>query len=268
MGSCSEARRKSPEEAVVRGSVAEQPNPSRCARALGSFHQVAPPPAARTHRRLRLSTPPATRTSRRQPLLASFQQNAATRRHSPSRSEQPRPPSILISDRCRRSGSGLPSRKSYRLQLLPAYRLRPFASSAQPTDALVPVASSQSVEQKMKRNGDIKSFFWNYEAAKRKKAAAEEQLEYEYIVSNIEDEAVLPPPLVHSAEIVVDIEDEAFHSDVEIESDSENEVASPQHPCARPYNIQRLPPDPGERIPISAYDVDDQVGSYSCGKGQ
>ena len=37
------------------------------------------------------------------------------------------------------------------------------------------------------------------------------------------------------------IEDEAVHS-----------------PCARPYNIQRLPPGPGERIPISQYDVDDQ----------
>ncbi|XP_044392580.1 uncharacterized protein [Triticum aestivum] len=120
------------------------------------------------------------------------------------------------------------------LQLLPAYRRRPFASSSQPTDALVPAASSQSVEPKMKRNGDIKSFFWNYEASKRKKAAAEEQPEYEDIVSNIEDEAVLPPPLVHSAEIVVDIEDEAFHSNAKIESDSEDEAASPQHPCARP----------------------------------
>ncbi|XP_037489948.1 uncharacterized protein LOC119368948 [Triticum dicoccoides] len=169
-----------------------------------------------------------------------------------------RPPPIFIPDRCRRSGSGLPSRRSYRLQLLPAYRLRPFASSSQPTDTLVQVASSQSVELKMKWNGDIKSFFWNYEAAKRKNVAAEEQPEYEDALSNIEDEAVLPPPLVHFAEIEVDIEDEAFHSDAEVESDSEDEVASLQHPCARPYNIQRLPPDPGERIPISEYDVDDQ----------
>ena len=30
------------------------------------------------------------------------------------------------------------------------------------------------VESKMKRNGDIKSFFQNYEAAKRRKVAAEE----------------------------------------------------------------------------------------------
>ena len=110
------------------------------------------------------------------------------------------------------------------------------------------------VEPKMKMNGDIQSFFRNYEAAKRKKVAAEEQPED--IVSNIEDEAVHNPPPVHSAEIEFDIEDEAVHSDAEIESDSEDEAV--HSPCARPYNIQRLPPNPGERIPISAYDVDDQ----------
>ncbi|XBI34910.1 hypothetical protein VPH35_120661 [Triticum aestivum] len=106
----------------------------------------------------------------------------------------------------------------------------------------------------MKSNGDIQSFFQNYEAAKRRKVAAEEQ--HEDIVSNIEDEAVHSPPPVHSAEIEFDIEDEAVHSNAEIESHSEDEAV--HSPCARPYNIQRLPPDPGERIPISEYDVDDQ----------
>uniref|UniRef100_A0A8R7QJ65 Uncharacterized protein n=1 Tax=Triticum urartu TaxID=4572 RepID=A0A8R7QJ65_TRIUA len=105
----------------------------------------------------------------------------------------------------------------------------------------------------MKRNGGIQSFFRNYEAAKRRKVVAEEQPEY--IVSNIEDEAVHSPPPVHSAEIEFDIEDEAVHSNAEIESDSQDEAV--HSPCARPYNIQWLPPDSGERIPILEYDVDD-----------
>ncbi|KAE8805221.1 Serine/threonine-protein kinase ATM [Hordeum vulgare] len=105
----------------------------------------------------------------------------------------------------------------------------------------------------MKRNGDIKSFFQNYEA-KTRKVAAQEQHEPD----------IDPPPLppLHSdSEIDTDIYSPPVHSDLEIDIDIDDEAPrqpSPQHPNARSYNIQRLPTDPGERIPISEYDVGDQ----------
>ena len=79
--------------------------------------------------------------------------------------------------------------------------------------------------------------------AKTRKVAAEEQPEPEDTGTHCPDS---PPPVHSDAEIDIDIDDEAPRQ------------PSPQHPHARSYNIQRLPPDPGERIPISEYDVDDQ----------
>jgi hypothetical protein len=102
----------------------------------------------------------------------------------------------------------------------------------------------------MKRNGDIKFFFWNYEA-KTRKVAAEEQPEPD----------IDPPPVHSDAEIGIDIDPPPVYSDAEIDIDIDDEAPrqpSPQHPHARSYNIQRLPPDPGERISISDYDVNDQ----------
>ena len=70
-----------------------------------------------------------------------------------------------------------------------------------------------------------------------------------------------PPPVHFDAEIYIDIDPPPVHSDAEINIDIDDEAPrqpSPQHPHARSYNIQRLPPDPGERIPISDYDVNGQ----------
>ena len=90
----------------------------------------------------------------------------------------------------------------------------------------------------MKRNGDIKSFFRNYEA-KTRKVAAEEQPEPD----------IDPPPVHSDAEIGIDIDPPPVYSDAEIDIDIDDEAPqqpSHQHPHARSYNIQRLPPDPGK----------------------
>ena len=67
----------------------------------------------------------------------------------------------------------------------------------------------------MKRNGDIKSFFWNYEAKTRKVAAPHEE----------QPEPDIDPPLVHSnAEIDIDIDPPPIHSDAEIDIDVDDEA--------------------------------------------
>ncbi|XP_044971851.1 uncharacterized protein LOC123439174 [Hordeum vulgare subsp. vulgare] len=105
----------------------------------------------------------------------------------------------------------------------------------------------------MKRNDDIKSFFLNYEAKTRKVAAQEQHK------PDIDPPPL--PPLHLDSEIDIDIYSPPVHSDLEIDIDIDDEAPrqpSPQHPNARSYNIQRLPTNPGERIPISEYDVGDQ----------
>ena len=83
----------------------------------------------------------------------------------------------------------------------------------------------------MKRNSQIASLFKKHEAKK--------------MVVEVDDSA---PPI---------------QSDCEIESETEMEEPtpnppSPQQPSARSYDSHFLPHDPGERIPISRYAVNDQ----------
>ncbi|XP_037462419.1 serine/arginine repetitive matrix protein 1-like [Triticum dicoccoides] len=146
----------------------------------------------------------------------------------------------------RRWSSFSPSRRGHRPSRLPCRgaveptrtrRPPPLRSPEDllpPPDALLSSGPSRStaprpgrglVELKMKRNGDIKSFFRNYEA-KTRKVAAEEQPEPD----------IDPPPVHSDAEIGIDIDPPPVYSDAEIDIDIDDEAPqqpSPQHPHAR-----------------------------------
>ena len=93
----------------------------------------------------------------------------------------------------------------------------------------------------MKRNGDIRSFFCK--AAKKPAAAALNPT---------------PPPV----ETVVEEQNREDRAEVEEIADPSPPLASspPPPPASKPpvYDINLLPYDPGERLPIKDYHVNDQ----------
>src|SRR6185312_12320995 len=95
----------------------------------------------------------------------------------------------------------------------------------------------------MKRNGDIASLFRKHEA---KKLAA----------------ASSPPPA--PATKVIEEEDQEQSSVLSEAIDVDNILPpqpqpQPPTPSSLPvYDINRLPHDPGERLPIASYDINDQ----------